>query len=135
MNIRIIIYSLLFVSLILTGCKKEDKSWDARLNGLWIEVLPLAAKSLPEDCDLEFLQGSMYICNKDITGETNRKTRLYSDNGQIWINYSLAFKKHIEYRYDYEFDGDFLWLIENDDPGFTNVAGRTGAKKYQRANP
>jgi hypothetical protein len=123
---------LFFSALFLFACEKQDEGWEARLNGRWVEVAAQNAKSLPAGCEIVFDRSFMSICNEELGSELNSKSGVNSGNGQIWINYRLSGQRHIEYRYDYAFDGDYLWLLEDQTDGFNPVVGVNGAKKYTK---
>ena len=74
----------------------------------------------------------MSICDEAIGSDLNSKSGINSGNGQIWINYRLSGQRHIEYRYDYAFEGDYLWMIEEETSTQTSPIGSSLAKKYRR---
>jgi hypothetical protein len=117
--------------MALFSCKK-DSGWDMPLNGTWEEVSNNNSRSLPSHCNIQFTDGEMVICDESIGKDLNKKSNVYAQNGQIWISYKLGFRKHEEYRYDYEFDGVYLWIIEETTPGFNSVINNSSAKKYRK---
>ncbi len=128
--------TLLFFTLsaffFLFSCSKESKSWDGRLNGRWTEDIPANAKSLPSGCDLLFNDNYFEICQQALTSDVNTKSSLYSWDGQIYIEYNLGLKHHTEYRYNYEFEGEFLWLVEETTERVSGAKNISGAKKYKK---
>jgi hypothetical protein len=123
---------LLLCSVLNFSCKKENEGWDVRLNGKWTEDTPSNAKSLPLGCDLLFNDNYLEICNQSLTEDVNKKSGVYSENGQIYLQYNLGLKHHTEFRYDYQFEGDFLWLMEETTEKKMSVANISGAKKYRK---
>lgn len=130
-NITSIIGLCFFVSFLFS-CSKESKSWDVRLNGRWTEDIPANAKALPSGCQLIFNDNYFEVCGQALTSDVNTKSSLYSGDGQIYIEYNLGLKHHTEYRFDYEFEGDFLWLVEETTEKNTGASRISGAKKYKR---
>lgn len=117
---------------IFSACEKQEEGWDERLDGRWIEVAPFNAKSLPAGCEIVLDRGFMSICDEKLGSDLNAKSGVQSGNGQIWINYRLSGQRHTEYRYDYAFDGDFLWLSEEQTSKLRPVIGSGTAKKYRK---
>lgn len=130
-NISVVLSTFLFAGVFFS-CSKESKTWDVKLNGRWTEDIPANAKALPSGCDLLFNDNYFEVCGQALTSDVNTKTSLYSGNGQIYIEYNLSLKHHTEYRFDYEFEGDFLWLVEETTEKNTGASRISGAKKYKR---
>jgi hypothetical protein len=118
--------------ILFTSCSKESRTWDVRLNGRWTEDIPANAKSLPSGCDLLFNDNYFEICQQGLTSDVNTKSSLYSNDGQLYIEYNLGLKRHIEHRYDYEFEGEYLWLVEETTEKNTGARTVSGAKKYRK---
>lgn len=123
---------VLAVLSIVSSCSKESRTWDVRLNGRWTEDIPANAKSLPSGCDLLFNDNYFEVCQQALTSDVNTKSSLYSNDGQIYIEYNLGLKHHTEHRYDYEFEGEFLWLVEETTEKNTGARTVSGAKKYRK---
>lgn len=119
----------LLTSVLTVSCEKGTE-WDTPLNGKWVEVSNNNTRALPSNCDIEFADGVMILCNESIGKDLNHESKIHAQNGQIWISYRLSFRKHEEYRYDYELNGDSLWIIENTSPDFTPLLNNPKAKKY-----
>ena len=122
---------LLVVAVLLSSCKK-DAGWDTPLNGKWVEVSNYSSRALPSNCDLEFDNGVMVICGESVGADLNQKSEVFARDGQVWISYKLSFRKHEEYRYDYQFEGEYLWIIEETTSHLTSVTNQPGAKKYRK---
>jgi hypothetical protein len=118
-------------SILFTSCKKEV-FWDMPLNGTWVEVTNNNPKALPSNCTIEFADGVMVICDESIGANLNHDSKIFANNGQVWISYKLSFRKHEEYRYDYQFEGEYLWIMEETTKAFTPVINHSKAKKYRR---
>lgn len=126
-----IFFIFILAAIFLSGCKKEQ-GWDSVLNGTWIEVSNNNTRALPSNCDIVFQDGNMIICDESIGADLNKKSRVYANNGQIWISYKLSFRRHEEYRYDYQFEGEYLWIMEETSEKFYTVIGQSQAKKYRK---
>lgn len=113
------------------SCKKET-TWETPLNGTWVEESSNNSRSLPSTCNIQFQDGVMILCDESIGENLNKKSKLHAQNGQIWISYKLSFRKHEEYRYDYQFEGEYLWIMEETTPNFNNVINNSKAKKYRK---
>jgi hypothetical protein len=74
----------------------------------------------------------MIICDESVGADLNKKSRVYANNGQIWISYKLSFRRHEEYRYDYQFEGEYLWIMEETSEKFYTAIGQSQAKKYRK---
>jgi hypothetical protein len=132
MRILTVLILAIICTVSISSCNKQTVGWDDRLNGRWVEVAPQNAKSLPAGCEIVFDQNFMSICNSTLGSDLNAKSGVNSENGQIWINYRLSGQRHTEYRYDYAFDGDYLWLSEEQSDNFLSVVSSGAAKKYIR---
>lgn len=126
-----ILILFVLITTLLFSCKKEI-AWDTPLNGTWVEVTTNNTKALPSNCTLEFNDGVMIICDESIGENLNHDSQIFANNGQIWISYRLSFRKHEEYRYDYQFDGEYLWIMEETTAQFNSIIGSSNAKKYRR---
>ncbi len=124
------LFFILFVAL-LSSCEKE-KRWDDRLNGVWVESYTNNVKSLPSSCTVAFKEGEMMICNSSLTKDLGKKSEIYAENGKIWIRYQLPLRTHTEFRYNYAFDGTYLWLKEETSSKNFNIINTPGAKKYRK---
>jgi len=124
-------YLYFFVSLAFASCKKGGE-WDAPLNGKWIEESNNNTRALPSNCNIEFQDGVMILCDESIGKDLNHESKIHAQNGQIWISYRLSFRKHEEYRYDYQFEGEYLWIIEETTTKFTPLINNPKAKKYRK---
>lgn len=135
LNISIELKQQLFILLsfiaVIGSCKK-DSGWDTPLNGTWIEVTNNNSRALPSNCNIKFEDGVMVICDESIGKHLNQKSNVYAQDGQIWISYKLSFRKHEEYRYDYQFDGAFLWIMEETSSSASSVVNNPLAKKYSK---
>ena len=116
---------------MLSSCKKES-TWDSPLNGTWIEESSNNSRSLPSTCTIQFQEGTMVLCEESIGENLNKKSKLHAQNGQIWISYKLSLRKHEEYRYDYAFDGGYLWIIEETTSNYSSPVNQPNAKKYRK---
>lgn len=119
------------VALLIGSCKKES-SWDTPLNGKWVEVSNNNTRALPSNCNVEFQDGVVVICDESIGKDLNQKSKVNAENGQIWISYRLSFRMHEEYRYDYQFEGEYLWLMEETTENYNTVINNKAAKKYRK---
>ena len=126
---NLLLFTAALIVISFSGCNKGE-DWDSKLNGNWAEQTMKTAKSLPSSCNVRFADRYMEICGKSLTEGLTSKSKIQAVNGQIWIEYKLASKKHIEYRFDYTFDGNDLWLIEDTDDKFESCIGRANAKVY-----
>ena len=126
---HLIIFS--FIILALTSCKK-DGGWDTPLNGTWEEVTNNNTRALPSNCNLVFEDGVMIICNESLGKDLNQDSRVFAQKGQIWISYRLSFRKHEEYRYDYQFEGEYLWIMEETSEHVGTIVQNPNAKKYRK---
>lgn len=123
---------LCFISVLFFSCSKKDP-WDDKLNGSWKEVTVFNAKSLLGNCNLYFENGLMTICDKSITDNLGKNSNVHAEDGQIWIDYQLSFRTHMEYRYDYSFDGDYLLITEETTSDYLGLPkGSSLIKKYER---
>jgi hypothetical protein len=129
MKKQLIIFT--FISIIFISCKKEA-SWDAPLNGKWVEVSNINTRALPSNCNIEFSDGVMIICDESIGKNLNEDSKVHANNGQIWISYKLTFRKHEEYRYDYQFEDEYLWIMEETGSNYNPVINNPKAKKYRK---
>lgn len=125
------ILTLFICAILMTSCKKEE-SWESPLNGVWVEESNNNARSLPSKCTIQFQQGTMVICDESVGKDLNKDSQIHAQNGQIWISYKLSFRKHEEYRYDYEFEGEYLWIMEETTSKFNSVINNPNAKKYRK---
>lgn len=122
----------LFICFVfVTSCKKQE-SWETPLDGVWVEESNNNARSLPSKCTIQFQKGTMVICDESVGKDLNKDSKIYAQNGQIWISYKLSFRKHEEYRYDYEFEGEYLWIMEETTSNFNSVINHPKAKKYRK---
>jgi hypothetical protein len=126
-----IVSIFVLTSIFCWGCKKEQ-GWDTLLNGTWTEVSNNNTRALPSNCDIVFQDGTMILCDESLGADLNNKSRIYANEGQIWISYKLSFRKHEEYRYDYQFEGEYLWLVEETSEHLTTAINNSNAKKYRR---
>lgn len=117
--------------LSLFSCEKES-SWDTPLNGTWQEVSNNNTRALPSNCELEFEDGIMVICDESLGKDLNYDSQVHAQDGQIWISYRLTFRKHEEYRYDYEFEGEYLWIMEETTEQLGSIINNSNAKKYRK---
>ena len=129
MKTQLIIITLF--TLILASCKK-DAGWETRLNGKWEEFTNNNSRALPSNCFIEFQDGIMIICNESIGKDLNQKSDVFAKEGQVWISYKLSFRKHQEYRYDYQFEGEYLWIMEETTANKNTVINHPAAKKYRK---
>lgn len=120
------------LALFLFSCERESETWDPRLNGRWTEVTPVNAKALPSGCDLLFNDNYFEICGQPLTKDVNTKSSLYSSDGQIYIQYNLGLKRHVEFRYDFTFEGEFLWIMEETTDKSIAAPQISGAKKFRK---
>ena len=127
------IFSILLIcATCFSSCKKEEQ-WDESLNGTWKEVTSYNAKSLQSNCEIVFDKEDMLICGTSITDNLGGRSNVHALNGQIWINYKLAFRMHTEYRYDYYFDNNFLYITEeNTTKNIGTLTTTSSFKKYER---
>lgn len=102
------------------------------MNGTWVEVSNNNTRALPSNCNIEFQDGVMILCDESIGKDLNHESRIHAQNGQIWISYRLSFRKHEEYRYDYQFEGEYLWIIEETSSDYTPTINNSKAKKYRK---
>lgn len=116
-------------AMLAVSCKK-DTVWDTPLNGKWEEVTNSNTRALPSNCNIEFADGVMIICDESIGKDLNHDSKIHASDGQIWISYRLSFRKHEEYRYDYQLEGKYLWIMEETSADFTPVINNPKAKKY-----
>ena len=114
-----------------SSCKKSE-TWDTPLNGKWEEVTNNNSRALPSNCNLEFQDGVMIICNESLGKDLNEESKVHSLDGQIWISYRLTFRKHEEYRYDYQFEGEYLWIMEENTTNLGTIINNPKAKKYHK---
>lgn len=126
------IYPFLLVFTILFNSCKKESGWDAPLNGKWVEVSNFSSRALPSNCNLEFDNGIMIICGESVGKDLNHKSEVHARDGQVWISYRLSFRKHEEYRYDYQFEGEYLWIMEETTSNQMSVIRQPGAKKYRK---
>ncbi len=129
MKIHLFILSL--VCFTLASCKKES-GWDTALNGTWEEVSNNNTRALPSNCNLEFQNDVMVICNESLGKDLNQESRVHAQDGQIWISYRLSFRKHEEYRYDYQLEGEYLWIMEETTSTLNSISNNSKAKKYRK---
>lgn len=130
-NVRCFLPALaLFIGF--SACEKQPSGWDDRLNGRWVEIAPNNAKSLPAGCEILLGRSFMSICDENVVANLNSKAGVNSAQGQIWINYRLGGQRHSEYRYDYAFDGDYLWLSEDQSSDYHPLVGIGTSKKYRK---
>ena len=125
------IFIFALIALAFVSCKKET-DWDAALNGKWQEVTTNNLRALPSNCDIIFDYGVMVICGESIGKQLNQKSEVNAHDGQVWISYKLSFRKHEEYRYDYQFEGGYLWIMEETTTQSNRVVNNPNAKKYRK---
>lgn len=125
------LFILSLVCLSLASCKKES-GWDTALNGTWEEVSNNNTRALPSNCNLEFQNDVMVICNESLGEDLNQESRVHAQDGQIWISYRLSFRKHEEYRYDYQLEGEYLWIMEETSSTLNSISNNSKAKKYRK---
>jgi hypothetical protein len=125
------LFILSLVCLSLASCKKES-GWDTALNGTWEEVSNNNTRALPSNCNLEFQNDVMVICNESLGEDLNQESRVHAQDGQIWISYRLSFRKHEEYRYDYQLEGEYLWIMEETTSTLNSISNNSKAKKYRK---
>jgi hypothetical protein len=122
---------LTLLVITFSACKKTEV-WDTPLNGKWEEVSNNNTRALPSNCFLEFQDGVMIICDESIGKDLNHESKVHANEGQIWISYRLSFRKHEEYRYDYQFEGEYLWIMEETTTGLGTIIKNPKAKKYRK---
>jgi hypothetical protein len=129
--LKIHLFILSLVCFTLASCKKES-GWDTALNGTWEEVSNNNTRALPSNCNLEFQNDVMVICNESLGKDLNQESRVHAQDGQIWISYRLSFRKHEEYRYDYQLEGEYLWIMEETTSTLNSISNNSKAKKYRK---
>lgn len=110
-----LLFFLMCPLVFCLSCKKSNPGWDTRLNGTWVEDYGgngVVSKSLPTGCDVLFNDHFMSICNQPLS-QMDSKNVLVSSNGQIYLHVQAGFKRKLEYRFDYFFDGEHLVLTED----------------------
>ncbi len=122
-------------TLLFSSCKKYPHKWDSTLNGTWVEVDPatnaIINSSYP--CALTIADNYLDDCGTTypaLSFSSNEK--LYAHDGQIYETYKILIRNHLQFDFDYAFDGQYLWLIEDFTSAKAPVINQSSARKYKK---
>ncbi len=126
MNKLILSFCLFFsITILFNGCAKK-KGWDEKLNGTWTQIDPTTNQPLNGSYYLkidwnehfmtryECANGSPFFTNPLTPSASNEKLVAYKKQLYIVGKPRLAkgeTKTRYAYLFDYEFDGDYIWLL------------------------
>jgi hypothetical protein len=128
------LFFLVFAVALLTGCRKSILEPD--IEGTWIQIDDKTNQN-PVGCELTVSRssGEVSLCGTLFVHPYNvvalgvpEKAKLFARDGQIWYKQKRADflfiplpGKEEHYFLDYEFDGDFLWVIHDDSDSFVSA--------------
>lgn len=126
---------LIFTVLIFSSCKKYPHKWDSTLNGTWVEIDPSTNAVLNpfSSCTLTISDNYLDNCGytyPELSFSTNGK--LYAHDGQIYETYKILIRNHLQFDFDYAFEGQYLWLIEDYTSAQAPVINQSSARKYKK---
>jgi len=136
---------LIISCLLFSSCSKDNVAPD--IEGIWIEIDSTTTQN-PTGCELviDKKEGEVTLCGFNMVHPKNvvslfvrSDAKLFIKDGQMWYRQKKSdflwvapIARQDLYFIDYEFEGQFLWIVGEDSETKVAVKGRPGAKLFKK---